>query len=308
MLTKEQKITKSKVVTTIIASLVILFTWTYLLGSFSDDKSSSKKIESKKTETEILQPLDPSIVHTLDYETKLEDNQLTIMGNTNIPDNSVLGVSVSRFVEYGNLEDKRVVDLTEDHVQVNNGKFSYNTTLDDHKWYTDDFLRENKVLETPLKFIYDDIYIIVTFTPASDQPEEIYQLLGRKFENLNPADGSKTSLQITKEIKAPITPEILEIFQEKLAKEETEQKAWEQSKAGKICKDNPEWDKSDCERLANNKIWVGMSLDMLKYKRGLPNVANPSNYGNGNEWQWCWWDYTPSCFYGGDDGIIESYN
>jgi hypothetical protein len=47
---------------------------------------------------------------------------------------------------------------------------------------------------------------------------------------------------------------------------------------------------------------------MLKYIRGLPNSANPSNYGMGTEWQWCWNNYTPSCFYGDEDGIIDSYN
>ncbi|MFC1612726.1 cell envelope integrity protein TolA [Patescibacteria group bacterium] len=96
--------------------------------------------------------------------------------------------------------------------------------------------------------------------------------------------------------------------EERKAKELAEQKAWEQSKAGKICKAHPEWGKNDCERLANNKIWIGMSLDMLKYRRGVPNSSNPSNYGYGTSWQWCWHDYTPSCFYGDDDGIVDSFN
>ncbi len=89
---------------------------------------------------------------------------------------------------------------------------------------------------------------------------------------------------------------------------EVEQKKWEKSKAAKIQKKHPEWTKEDCQRIADNKIWIGMSLDMLKYQRGTPNHANPSNYGEGTNWQWCWDDYTPSCFYGGGDGIITSYN
>jgi hypothetical protein len=88
-----------------------------------------------------------------------------------------------------------------------------------------------------------------------------------------------------------------------------EEKRFAKSKAGRIYKNHPEWAKGDCERLANNKIWIGMSLDMLKYKRGLPNSANPSNYGNGTQWQWCWTDFTPSCFYDNDDdGKVDSYN
>ena len=98
--------------------------------------------------------------------------------------------------------------------------------------------------------------------------------------------------------------------EERKAKELAEQKAWEQSKAGQICKLHPEWLKIECEKLADNKIWIGMTIDMLIYKRGKPSSASPSNYGFGNEWQWCWfpWHDGPSCFYGGDDGIITSYN
>jgi len=89
------------------------------------------------------------------------------------------------------------------------------------------------------------------------------------------------------------------------------QKEWYKTKPGKIQKKHPEWTREECENLAGRKIWIGMSLDMLKYLRGNPNRANPSNYGNygnGVHWQWCWDDYSPSCFYGGEDGIITSYN
>lgn len=89
---------------------------------------------------------------------------------------------------------------------------------------------------------------------------------------------------------------------------ETELKEWSKTKAGKIQAKYPNWTKEECEKLAQHKIWLGMSLDMLKFLRGNPNQANPSNYGNGVNWQWCWDNYTPSCFYGSDDGIVTSYN
>ena len=97
---------------------------------------------------------------------------------------------------------------------------------------------------------------------------------------------------------------------EALRKQEiVDEKKFLKSKAGRIWKKHPEWSKEDCELLASNKIWIGMAYSMLKYKRGLPDHANPSNYGNGTQWQWCWNDYTPSCFYDhDDDGKIDSYN
>jgi hypothetical protein len=96
------------------------------------------------------------------------------------------------------------------------------------------------------------------------------------------------------------------------AKAEAEAKAqdaaYSKTRAGRLCAKHPDWARDDCENVANNRIWVGMTLAMLKANRGQPDHATPSNYGHGTSWQWCWDDYTPSCFYGGGDGIITAYN
>ncbi len=95
----------------------------------------------------------------------------------------------------------------------------------------------------------------------------------------------------------------------RLAKEKAELEAYYRTPAGKIYKAHPDWSKSDCEDLANNKIWVGMEYDMVTYLRGLPRSVNTSNYGSGNKYQACWdFNYNPYCFYFGEDGIIDSYN
>ncbi len=135
--------------------------------------------------------------------------------------------------------------------------------------------------------------------------EELAELEQQKAEALAELEQQKVEDEAQKQAKLEAQKKAEE---ERKAKELAEQQAWERSKAGQICKAHPEWLKSDCERIADNKIWIGMTLDMLKYKRGKPNSANPSNYGYGIEWQWCWYNYTPSCFYGGDDGIVDSYN
>jgi len=84
--------------------------------------------------------------------------------------------------------------------------------------------------------------------------------------------------------------------------------AYSKSRAGRLCGKHPDWTREDCELVANRRIWIGMTLGMLKENRGRPDHATPSNYGNGISWQWCWDDYTPSCFYGENDEIITSYN
>jgi hypothetical protein len=80
-------------------------------------------------------------------------------------------------------------------------------------------------------------------------------------------------------------------------------------KAGKIKARHPEWSWDDCSNVADNKIWIGMEVDMLIYMYGRDFSRNVSNYGNGNSYQYCWMDSTPSCFYDNDgDGKIDSYN
>lgn len=89
---------------------------------------------------------------------------------------------------------------------------------------------------------------------------------------------------------------------------EIEEANFKKTKAGKTQKKHPEWSREDCENIAKRRIWIGMTYDMLIYQRGKPNTINPSDYGNGVEYQCCWDDYTPSCFYMKEDNIIYSYN
>jgi len=98
-------------------------------------------------------------------------------------------------------------------------------------------------------------------------------------------------------------------LQEVQAKKDAEERAWKNSTAGQICVSHPSWSREDCVALSERKIWIGMTYDMLVYLRGNPNSINPSNYGNGNRYQYCWHDYNPSCFYdNNDDDIIDAYN
>lgn len=85
---------------------------------------------------------------------------------------------------------------------------------------------------------------------------------------------------------------------------------WQKTKAGQICAKNQNWTKQQCEDIAQRKYWIGMSYDMLVVSYGRkPDSANPSNYGSGTRWQWCWHNYTPSCFYDDNgDGLVDSYN
>lgn len=92
------------------------------------------------------------------------------------------------------------------------------------------------------------------------------------------------------------------------AKAKAELAAYQATPAGRVCKKHPEWSKSDCQRIADGEIWLGMSITMLHAVRGLPDHVNISDYGNGKQYQWCYDEPSLRCYYGGADGVVTSYN
>lgn len=135
-----------------------------------------------------------------------------------------------------------------------------------------------------------------------DTPEKVINVLLKNKYKEKRFDIKVTRAKTPEEKKVD---EDARLLQEELAKE---QLAYERSPAGKLCKKHPDWTEDDCDSVAKNLIWIGMSLDMLKAERGNPSSTNPSNYGTGTRYQWCWYGYNPSCFYGDASGIVEQYN
>ncbi len=48
------------------------------------------------------------------------------------------------------------------------------------------------------------------------------------------------------------------------------QRAYYRTPAGRIQKQHPEWSDEDCQKIANNKIWISMSINMVRCERGAP--------------------------------------
>lgn len=100
-----------------------------------------------------------------------------------------------------------------------------------------------------------------------------------------------------------------------LAKQKAEQVAYDKSPAGVLCKkhskwpETEEWSRVDCERALSGEVWIGMNPFLLIAKRGNPDSNNKSNYGSGDEYQFCWHDLSPSCVYVKEpNSLIYSYN
>lgn len=69
-----------------------------------------------------------------------------------------------------------------------------------------------------------------------------------------------------------------------------------------------EWTEDECQRILKHEIWIGMTVDMMYASIGFPNKANRSNYGYGDEWQFCYHKKNIYLYDKNDDGIIDSYN
>lgn len=92
------------------------------------------------------------------------------------------------------------------------------------------------------------------------------------------------------------------------AQAKADEAAYEKSPAGRLCAKHTDWAQEECQKVANKKLWIGMTIDMVKAENGTPDDVNTSNYGRGVEYQACWLNNDPSCFYYKSDGIITSFN
>lgn len=75
----------------------------------------------------------------------------------------------------------------------------------------------------------------------------------------------------------------------------------------------PIMDKFNCdvetaESIKKKEVWIGMTYEMLVYERGKPDNINRSNYGHREQYQACWMDWRPMCFYFDDSHVITAYN
>lgn len=89
---------------------------------------------------------------------------------------------------------------------------------------------------------------------------------------------------------------------EAAAKAKAEQAAYENSKAGKLCKAHPTWIKEDCEMIAKGKVHIGMTKEQAIAAWGNPGDINKTTSSFGVHEQWV---YGSSYLYF-EDGILTT--
>lgn len=157
--------------------------------------------------------------------------------------------------------------------------------------------------------------VILLFCISCNQQSSEHARESKVHDSLNKANADATLIRL-KKINTEDSLRRIKAAYAKIAEDERnadaqfkETQDWFKSKPGKLQAKYPGWTKEECEMVVENRIWIGMSYDMLVVERGKPDHKNVSNYGGGNEYQWCWDDYNISCFYDtNNDGLIDSYN
>jgi hypothetical protein len=84
--------------------------------------------------------------------------------------------------------------------------------------------------------------------------------------------------------------------------------AFMKTKAGAIKKLHPEWSKEDCQKLADNYLWKGMHIEMVKYARGNPDDVNVHRNVFSNEYEYVWKKEGVSRFHTKKDGIVSDFD
>jgi hypothetical protein len=101
---------------------------------------------------------------------------------------------------------------------------------------------------------------------------------------------------------------LLEVNHKKALAFEKNNVAFMKTKAGAIKKLHPEWSKEDCQKLADNYLWKGMHIEMVKYVRGNPDDVNVYRSGLSNKYEYVWKKEGVSHFYTKKDGIVSDYD
>jgi len=122
-----------------------------------EKRTDSEKQNAAVNDNSDSATFDEDKVYTLSIEAKQEDKKVTIAGNTNLPDGSIIGISMVK-----DLNNGRVNIVAQDSVKVNNGKL-------------------NSVLGPFVKYVESGIYeISATFTPMGQESQTVLNEIGGK--------------------------------------------------------------------------------------------------------------------------------
>lgn len=134
----------------------------------------------QKTESKIEIPSE----YFLDVDYKLNGNTLELTGSTNLPEGSIISLSVDR--KHHNIGDKdiHVGELGSSDVSIAESKFTTTILLNDNTWFNR-VKSLNDIENEKFEWISDKVNLNAMFTPMNrNQPLEVINTVGKRGENL----------------------------------------------------------------------------------------------------------------------------
>jgi hypothetical protein len=127
------------------------------------------------------------VIYELDAWANVENDNIRIVGKTNLPDNSALEVSAHRMFTFFSESDLRngLVGRGYENVTVFDGRYETVLTLDDRKFLEYIQATGEKISLEP------NIKIKVVFNPKQNQSSEVLSIVGKNGEKLESSSNVK---------------------------------------------------------------------------------------------------------------------
>lgn len=125
---------------------------------------------------------------------------------------------------------------------------------------------------------------------------------------------TKTAVEIAREqVRQRDAAERKEKLRQVIARQEAEaarkreatEAAWLRTSAGRLWKKHKDWDRAECETIAQGKVHIGMTMDQARAAWGNPESVHNTTYALGVTSQWCYGEYCQSALYF-DNGTLTT--
>ncbi|HEC32789.1 MAG TPA: hypothetical protein ENI63_00835 [Candidatus Kaiserbacteria bacterium] len=116
----------------------------------------------------------------------VSDNKITVEGKTNLPDGSILEISVDRVSVWKGEDMERFFTVASSDTVVNNGVYKTEINIDDRK-----LLEFEKNSGEIIKEMNKDVEVSIIFNPSIKQPQNVINIIGNKGQRLESSSQKK---------------------------------------------------------------------------------------------------------------------
>jgi hypothetical protein len=167
-----------------VVGIIILIVIIRISSNSEEEKSTS--VQDNNPPIEQNQKNTENIIYELSGEAEsISSNKIVVEGKTNLPNNSILDIVISRISIWEGENMERFFIVASDDAIVNNGNYRIELTIDDRE-----FLEFEKVSDEIIKELNENVEVSVVFYP-NKQPKNVVDMVGSNGQKLNSSPQKK---------------------------------------------------------------------------------------------------------------------